>query len=114
MKYTQFTYIIGLAAAILFAAGTAFAANGSSQDVYEQSVRRIHLQSKAAPFYSIQAFWMTDRELNFKELAGFSQSWLEIETDLHADLQGSGDIDFLDCARLADLWLHPLDWSSEQ
>jgi len=33
--------------------------------------------------------------------------WLGTEGELAGDLDGSGDVDFYDYARLADLWLEP-------
>lgn len=51
-------------------------------------------------------------KVGFDALGKFADDWLESDTGLPADLDGSNDVDFADYAILADYWLDycPDDW----
>jgi len=73
-----------------------------------ENIGWIHLASTAAVPYKVQTSWITSCEVAFDDLDRFAQYWLEVfatESELPGDLDGSGNVDFYDYAKLADLWL---------
>ncbi|MFA5252003.1 MAG: hypothetical protein WC454_05395 [Phycisphaerae bacterium] len=51
-------------------------------------------------------------KVSFEDMANFVDDWLESDTGLPADLDGSNDVDFADYAIFADCWLDycPDNW----
>jgi hypothetical protein len=72
-----------------------------------ENIGWIHFRSKTTPLYKVQTSWITSCEVWFDDLGRLALHWLGTEGELPGDLDGSGDVDFYDYARLADLWLGP-------
>lgn len=72
-----------------------------------ENIGWIHFRSKVPPLYKVQTSWFTSCEVGFDDLGRLVLHWLGTEGELPGDLDGSGDVDFYDYARLADLWLGP-------
>jgi len=72
----------------------------------------IHFQSAAPVAYKVQTSWITSCEVGFDDLGRFAQYWLVTEGEPPGDLDGSGEVDFFDYAKLANLWLElcPPGW----
>ena len=73
-----------------------------------ENIGWIHFRSRTTPLYKVQTSWITSCEVAFDDLDRFAQYWLEVfatEGELPGDLDGSGNVDFYDYAKLADLWL---------
>jgi len=53
-----------------------------------------------------------DCTVDWADLAQFAAQWLDQGENLEADLDGDGDVDLMDFATLASLWLQPcpVDW----
>jgi len=51
--------------------------------------------------------------VDFADFAIMSRQWLNIGTDLMADLDKDSDVDLNDCAALADTWLDELLWPQQ-
>ena len=72
-----------------------------------ENIGWIHFRSKVPPLYKVQTSWFTSCEVGFDDLGRLVLHWLGTEGKLPGDLDGSGEVDFYDYARLADLWLEP-------
>ena len=72
-----------------------------------ENIGWIHFRSNTPPLYKVQTSWITSCEVWFDDLGRLALHWLGTESELPGDLDGSGDVDFYDYARLADLWLGP-------
>jgi len=72
-----------------------------------ENIGWIHFRSKTPPLYKVQTSWITSCKVGFDDLGRLVLHWLGTEGELPGDLDGSGEVDFYDYARLADLWLGP-------
>jgi len=72
-----------------------------------ENIGWIHFRSNTPPLYKVQTSWFTSCEVGFDDLGRLVLHWLGTESELPGDLDGSGNVDFYDYARLADLWLGP-------
>jgi len=84
-----------------------------------ENIGWIHFRDTTSVAYKVQTSWITGCSVRFDDLGRLVQQWLygpPINPDgggtLIGDLDGSGDVDFGDYAKLAELWLElcPLGW----
>jgi hypothetical protein len=78
-----------------------------------ENIGWIHFRS-VSPFayYKVQTSWITSYVVDWDDLGRFVQDWLDSGGQFPGDLDGNGKVDFLDYAKLADLWMElcPPGW----
>jgi hypothetical protein len=70
-----------------------------------ENIGWIHLRSDTPVPYKVQTSWATSCKVGFDDLGRFVQNWLQTAGEVPGDLDNSGNVDFHDYTRLAELWL---------
>lgn len=77
-----------------------------------ENIGWIHFQHASLVEYKVRTTWITSCIVDFDDLAGFCDLWLENGSELKADLDGDNNVDFIDYDYFSGQWrrLCPVGW----